>query len=166
MRLHIDSPEGKWCYLVLSLVVDPLGVLWIADIPGTSYFETYGIDSSVCNNVLLSNHRLFPHLRPDLARFSALPSPNSLRWTPPVLHIYLVRPRLWFPEAGPRKKQKQVFMLLRSRQLVRELDITGGDDAAVGYYAGLIVCIEITYLQELLTVCYDCRSLCSLSRKC
>jgi hypothetical protein len=42
-------------------------------------------------------------------------------------------------------------MLFRSRQLVRELDITGGDDAAVGYYAGLIVCIEITYPRELLT---------------
>jgi hypothetical protein len=30
---------------VLSLVTDPLGVLRIADIPGTSYFETYGINS-------------------------------------------------------------------------------------------------------------------------
>jgi hypothetical protein len=24
--------------------MDPLGVLWIADIPGTSYFKTYGIN--------------------------------------------------------------------------------------------------------------------------
>ena len=30
-------------------------------------------------------------------------------------------------------------MLFRSRQLARELDITGGDDAAIGYYAGIIV---------------------------
>lgn len=35
-------------------------------------------------------------------------------------------------------------MPFRLCQLVKELDITGGDDAAVGYYAGLIVGVEIT----------------------
>jgi hypothetical protein len=36
------------------------------------------------------------------------------------------------------------FLPICSCQLIRELDITGGDDAAVGYYAGLIVGVEFT----------------------
>jgi hypothetical protein len=32
-----------------------------------------------------------------------------------------------------------VLTLLPPAQLVKELDITGGDDAAIGYYAGIIV---------------------------
>lgn len=34
-------------------------------------------------------------------------------------------------------------MLFCSCQLIRELNITGGDDAAVGYYAGMIVGVEV-----------------------
>jgi hypothetical protein len=45
-------------------------------------------------------------------------------------------------------------MPFRLCQLIKEIDITGGDDAAVGYYAGMIVSVKIT----------TCESNCSSSR--
>lgn len=47
-------------------------------------------------------------------------------------------------------------MPFRSHQLIRELDITGGNDAAVGYYAGMIVGVDIMPC----VICYsNCRIL-------
>jgi hypothetical protein len=47
------------------------------------------------------------------------------------------------------------FMPFRSYQLIRELDITGGNDAAVGYYAGVIVGVDIM-------TCVNCYSNCRI----
>ena len=56
----------------------------------------------------------------------------------------------------------KILMLISCRQLISELDVTGGDERKVGYYAGLIVRLTV-FLEYLHS--FRSRNLCSLLLK-